>query len=169
MEIDLQKFNNDCYEINCLLSDFNYFLKVFELKNKFRQMIIKEPKKTNFVRQLSSCINEKYNGYQTISAEYARRERKNVEQIDIIYKPTKNTEKIPLCYFTPNISKAYHNLYSTGNKIKQQCCTYQCYYYNKFFTREERQKRHTESCLGVPGVIYNFNTKTLISFQDNFN
>ena len=35
--------------------------------------------------------------------------------------------------------------------------------------REERQKRHTESCLGVLGVIYNFNTKTLISFQDNFN
>ena len=35
--------------------------------------------------------------------------------------------------------------------------------------REERQKRQTESCLGVPGVIYNFNTKTLITFQDNFN
>ena len=35
--------------------------------------------------------------------------------------------------------------------------------------REERQKRHTESCLGVLGVIYDFNTKTLISFQDNFN
>ena len=25
--IDLQKFNNDCYEINCFLSDFNYFLR----------------------------------------------------------------------------------------------------------------------------------------------
>ena len=23
LEIDLQKFNNDCYEINCFLSDFN--------------------------------------------------------------------------------------------------------------------------------------------------
>ena len=131
-------------------------------------MIIKEPKKTNFVWQLSSCINKKYNGYQTISIEYARKERKNFNTIDIIYKPTTNTEKIPLCYFTPDISKAY-NLYNTGDKIKQQYCTYQCYYCNKFFTREERQKRHTESCSGVPGVIYNFNTKTLISFQDNFN
>ena len=45
LEIDLQKFNNDCYAINCLLSDFNYFVRVFELKNKCRQMIIKEPKK----------------------------------------------------------------------------------------------------------------------------
>ena len=158
MEIDLQKFNNDCYEINCLLSNFNYFLRVFELKNKFRQMVIKELEKTNFVRQLSSCINEKYNGYQTI----------NFKPIDIIYKSTKNPEKSSLCYSTPDILKAYHNLYSTGNKIKQQYCAYQCYYCNKFFTREERQKRHTESCSGVPGVIYNFNTKTLISFQDNF-
>ena len=33
-----------------LLSDFNYFLRVFELKNEFRRMLIKEPKKTNFVR-----------------------------------------------------------------------------------------------------------------------
>ena len=99
MEIDLQKFNNDCYEINCLLSDFNYFLKVFKLENKFRQMIIRELKKTNFIRQLSSCINEKYNGYQTISIEYARKERKKFKQIDITYKLTKNPEKIPLGYF----------------------------------------------------------------------
>ena len=81
LDIDLQKFNNGCYEINCLLSDFNYFLKVFKLENKFRQMIIRELKKTNFVRKLSSCINEKYNGYQTISIEYARKERKNLNKL----------------------------------------------------------------------------------------
>ena len=129
-------------------------------------MIIKQPKKTNVFRQLSSCINEKYNGYQTISIEYGRKEKKIFKPIDIIYEPTKNPEKSPLCYFPPDISKAYHNLYSTGNKVEQQYYAHQCYYCNKFFTRE---KRHTESCSGVSGVIYNFNTKTLISFQDNFN
>ena len=81
LEIDLQKFNNDCYEINCLLSNFNQFLRVFELKNKFRQMIIKQPKKTNVFRQLSSCINEKYNGYQTISIEYGRKEKIFLNQL----------------------------------------------------------------------------------------
>ena len=25
-----------------------------------------------------------------------------------------------------------------------------------------------ENCLGVPGVIYNFNTQSLVSFEDNF-
>ena len=69
-------------------------------------MIIKQPKKTNFVRQLSSCINETCNGYQTTSIEYARKESKNFKPIDIIYKPTKNPEKIPLCYFTPDIFKS---------------------------------------------------------------
>ena len=127
LEIDLQKFNNDCYEINCFLSDYNYFLRVFELNSKFRQMIIKEPKKTNFVRQLLSCIIEKYNGYQTISNEFERKQRKNFKPIDIIYKLTKNPEKRPLCYFTPDISKAYLNLYSSGNKIKNQYCACQCY------------------------------------------
>ena len=29
--------------------------------------------------------------------------------------------------------------------------------------------RHTENCLGVPREIYNFNTKSLISFQGNVN
>ena len=65
--VDLQKFNNICYEINSILSKHDYFLKVFELKNKFRHLSMKEPKKQNIVRQLSSCLMEKYNGFQVIS------------------------------------------------------------------------------------------------------
>ena len=42
---DLQKFNNNCYEINYILSKYNYFLRVFELKKKIRQLSIKDPKK----------------------------------------------------------------------------------------------------------------------------
>ena len=34
--LDLQKFYNNCYEINHVLSKYNCFLRVFELKNKFR-------------------------------------------------------------------------------------------------------------------------------------
>ena len=41
-KLDLQRFNNDCYEIKCLLSDFNYFLRIYELKNKFRHLMLKE-------------------------------------------------------------------------------------------------------------------------------
>ena len=107
--LDLQKFNSHCYEINSFLSKYGYFLRVFELKNKFRQLFMKEPKKQNIFRQISSCINEKYNGFQSISIEFARKERKNFKPIDIIYKPTKNPEFSLLCCFTEDISKAYAN------------------------------------------------------------
>ena len=45
---------------------------------------------------------------------------------------------------------------------------YQCYYCNKFFIQETRQKRHTANFSGRPGVFYNFNNQNLISYQDNF-
>ena len=40
---------------------------------------------------------------------------------------------------------------------------------DKVITDSDISKRHIENCAGVPGIIYNFNTKNLISFQDNFN
>ena len=98
--LDLQKFNNNCYEINCFLLNHKLFLRVFELRSKFRYLTVKNPKKQNIIRQLSSCIAEKYNGFQTISTEFATKTRKKFQTIDIINKPTKNPEKKPLCYFT---------------------------------------------------------------------
>ena len=44
---------------------------------------------------------------------------------------------------------------------------YQCYYCNKFFILETRQKRHIENCSGRLGVVYNLNNQNLISYQDN--
>ena len=61
---------------------------------------MKEPKKQNIVRQTSSCLSEKYNGFQIIFIEYARKQRKNFKPIDIIYKPTKYIEIEPLCYYS---------------------------------------------------------------------
>ena len=39
----------------------------------------------------------------------------------------------------------------------------------KLFLKKDRHKKHIENCAGVPGVVYNFNTKNLIRFQDNLN
>ena len=98
--VDLQKFNNICYEINLILSKHNYFLRIFELKDKYRQLLMKEPKKQNIVRQLSSCLIEKYNGFQVISIEFDRKQKKNFQPIDIIYKSTKYPEIEPICYYS---------------------------------------------------------------------
>ena len=49
--LDLQIFNNICYEINLILSKHNYFLRIFELKDK-------------------------YNGFQVIFIEFERKKKK---------------------------------------------------------------------------------------------
>ena len=43
--IDLQKCENMCYEINCILSKYGYFLQIFELKNKYRRLAVKDRNK----------------------------------------------------------------------------------------------------------------------------
>ena len=45
--LDLQEFNRICYEINEILMKHNYFLHVFEQKNKYRQILVKQPEKQN--------------------------------------------------------------------------------------------------------------------------
>ena len=135
--IDLQKLHNLCYEINSILSKHNYFLRVFELKNKFRQLSIKDKSKQKIVIQLSSCLTEKYSGFTVISIEYKKKQRKLFKPIDIIYKPTKDIEVEPLCYFSDDISKAYSSLHSKGKKsLSRAHKCYQCYYCNKFFISE---------------------------------
>ena len=64
--------------------------------------------------------------------------------------------------------KAYHNFYSGGDKTKHGFGSYECYYCRKFFLRQDRHKRHVENYAGIPGIVYNFKTKNLITFQDNF-
>ena len=129
---------------------------------------MKDSKKQNIITQISSCLMKKYNGFQVISIEFTRKERKNFKPIDIIYKPRKHPDFEPLCYFKDDISKAYTNFYSIKNKTKRACSCYQCYYCRKFFIKKDRHKKHMENCSGVPRVVYNFHTQSLISFQDNF-
>ena len=42
------------------------------------------------------------------------------------------------------------------------------YYSTDLFARADKQKRNIESCSGVPGVVYNFNNKNLVTFEENF-
>ena len=88
-----------------LLGKHEYFLRVFELKNKFCHLALKNPKRHNLVRQLSSCINEKYNGFQVISIEYSKKLRKKIKLILLIYKPVKAIEK----KFSVTTLKIYQN------------------------------------------------------------
>ena len=44
--LDYQKFNNQCHKVNMFPAKHGYFLRVFELKNRFCHLALKNPKKT---------------------------------------------------------------------------------------------------------------------------
>ena len=166
--IELQKFHM-CYEINAIVSKHNYFLRVFELKNKFRQFTMKDKSKQKILRQLSSCLIEKYSGFTVISIEFKKKQRKMFEPIDIIINQQNVLKQNHFTIFLMIFQKHIH-LYiqkeKKGMSRAHKC--YQCYYCNKFFIPETRGKRHMENCSGRPGVVYDFNNQNLISYQDNF-
>ena len=91
--LDHQKFNNQCHEVNMLLAKHGYFLRVFELKNKFRHLALKNPKRTI----------EKYNDFFVKWIEYSKKLRKKFKPIDIIYKPVKSPGKKIQCYYSQDI------------------------------------------------------------------
>ena len=111
---------------------------------------------------------QKYNGFQVIKNSFSKRERRKFEPIDIIYIPTKNAQILPECYYTTNIATAYTALYSEGLKTRRSFTIYECYYCNKFFRGKNKREYHLKVCSGKPGVVYNFCSQTLTSFEDNF-
>ena len=112
--IDQQYFFNMCYHIKMILS---YFLSVYELKKKYRRLFMKKSDQQKIVKELSSCLIGKYNGFAVILIEYKKKKRKNFKQLDIIYKLTKDLETEPLCYFTTDISFAYSAYYLHDSKM----------------------------------------------------
>ena len=140
INLDYQKFNSQCYEINMTLAKYDYFLRMFELKSKFRHLALKNSKKQNIVRQLSSCINKKYNSFQVVSIEYSKKLRTKFKPINIIYKPIKSPVKEVLCFSANDISKSHRNFCgATSDKVSHGFAL-ECYYCDKLFAIADKQK-----------------------------
>ena len=166
--LDIQKFKLVCYEINQILMKHDFFLRVFEQKNKYRNILIKTPEKQNQMKELASCLSQKYNGFQVVKNSFNKLQRREFKPVDIIFFPTKNIEILPTCYYTTKIENAYTALYSEGEKIRRALTLYECYYCNKFMKRKGKAENHLKVCSGKPGIVYNFCSQTLTSFEDNF-
>ena len=131
----------------------------FTSLKKIIHLSLKNPKKQTIVRQLSSCVFEKFNGFNIISIEYGKKLRRKFKPIDIIYKPVKKADAEIKCYFSQDISRAYRNTCNKGKNLSHGFAC-QCYYCNKFFVRPDKHKRHMEHCCGLPGIAYNFINQT---------
>ena len=80
-------------------------------------------------------------------------------------KPVKSPGKRVQCFYSQDVSKSYRNLSTSDNQKISRGVAHECYYCGKFFASSDK-KRHIENCSSVPGVIYNFNNKNLITFED---
>ena len=79
-------FFERCYKRNQVISKHGFFLKFFERCNMYRFLIKKKAQgKNEITRNLSACVLEKFNGYETIRNNLARKEKVNVRSIDIVH------------------------------------------------------------------------------------
>ena len=120
------------------------------------------------MKELASCLSPKYNGFQIVKNSFCTIQRREFQPVDIIYEPTKNIKILPVCYYTDNMSNAYTALYSEDKKTRRAFSLYECYYCNKFFKIKKKAENHLKVCSGKPGIVYNFCSQTLTSFEDNF-
>ena len=166
LDLDIMNFENQCFQINRILNKNKMFLKVYELKEKFHALIQQCPDKKNVIRDISSCIREKFNGFNIVRDEFEKKIRQKMSPIAIIYKPVKKeTENID-CYFSKKINYAFRTSFSENDKIRHGTA-FQCHYCSTYYGRKDKLDRHIENCTGQPGFIYNFNTQSLVTFEEN--
>ena len=74
------------------------------------------------------------------------------------------------CYFSTRKHLAYRKTFKEASAVKHSRAFkgYYCsnYYTKKTKTKQNNYEKHIKSCSGVPGILYNFNTENVVSFED---
>ena len=114
-------FFERCYKINQVISKHGFFLKFFERRNTYRFLIkTKAQGKNEITKNLSACVLEKFNEYETIRNSLARKEKVDFRSIDIVYEPSFDKDTPVVCYFTPKIHTAYKSYIGHFEKGKEK-------------------------------------------------
>ena len=101
-----------------------------------------------------------------VRLELDKKLRRGIKPLDIIYKPVKNyTENIE-CFFSAALNLTYRTTFSEGEKLRHGTA-FQCFFYSKYYGKKNMWERHLENCTGRSGFVCNFNTRSLLTFQEN--
>ena len=85
-----------------------FFLRFYERRNKFRYQLKQNLKEKNKMkRELSSCVIQKFNGYELLRNDLNYSEKKDFIRIDIVYEQTLDEIRKIECFFAPDISLAH--------------------------------------------------------------
>ena len=107
LDQSLDNFEKICFIANQLLVTKELLLKVYELRDKFLYIIGVHSKNKNLC-DFSSCVFQKFNGYDILKSELKNEEKQFHELIDIIYEPV-NDESSAKCFFGDNLHLAYRS------------------------------------------------------------
>ena len=116
LDLDILNFENQCHEINHILNKNNPFLRVVELKDKFRSLIKQDPDKKNVIRELPGFITEKYSGFHIVRMEFAKKLIQKFVPVHIAYKPIKKYTEIINCLFSNKLNLTFRSTFSKNSK-----------------------------------------------------
>ena len=159
--------------MNEVLSEFGYFLRFYERRNKFRCQNRKKLKEKNKIRkELSSCIIQKFNGYELLRNHLNSKERQEYVPIDIVCEPNLNEKSPILCFFAPDVTLAFNSKIEktkNGKRELQFKKVWQCHYWNNYFVKSfEKMQKHLSCCSGKAGFRFSFDNGNVIDYQDHF-
>ena len=70
LDLDVLNFENQCFKINTILNRHGMFLRVFELKDKFRYVFKQNNEQKKIISEVSACIIERFNGFTIVRIEF---------------------------------------------------------------------------------------------------
>ena len=166
-------FVEKCMLLNdVLVEHFGRFLRLYEVRNKFRYQLRKKiDQKNKLHSEVSACVQRKFNGYQYVRTNLNFLEKKQLMPIDIVYDPAKNCNTPIYCYFAPDISLAFVAYFNKGEKMilsSENAPPRQCHFYENFFKKTKKEMEvHVKVCAGQSGFTYKFDNP-VINYRDNF-
>ena len=165
-------YYNRCFIANKVLSKHNFFIKFFKRRDKYRFLIKKKVVGINTVmRNLSSSVIKKLNGYDNIKLKIAHKEKTNFTPLDIVYKPTFD-ENVPIpYYFTSQIYLAYRSYlgqFKKGDENIIERSNKAIIAINFFAKSDDNMKKYLPVCFAKRGIKYAFDNGQIVNFQNNF-
>ena len=128
LDLNLNHFEEMWYNLNDILVQENMFLRIYEIKDKYRYLFHENKDSKNCLRSLSSCIKEKFNGFRWCELKLSAKEKTNLLSVNILYKPIKKSDDFVKCYFVNDLKNAYRTTYEKSLKQHTANTLYECYY-----------------------------------------
>ena len=148
LNLCLNTFNDQCYKINEIFS-------CAHMKNeKKNRLLIRKPPlgKNTFIRNVSSCVINRYNGYDIVKIAQKDCIISCFIPLYIVYDPIEDPNKIIKCYFTDNIHFAFRLKYSRRKRLGDsdmridKIHPYECQSCSKFNATKKGNDGHVATC-----------------------